>query len=115
ACFLTAAWPLRWSLPACAGLVAAGVGAALVVDEPALLVPAFLVVPIALSMIGTRAVVGVSEREARLRRALGAADERDRGGGDLRGGLGHTRTPWTSRAQRAYGRRDTAPAAARGE
>src|SRR5699024_10113210 len=28
ACFLTAAWPLRWSVPACAGLVAAGVGAA---------------------------------------------------------------------------------------
>ena len=112
ACFLTAAWPLHWSVPACAGLVAAGVGAALVVDEPALLVPAFLVVPIALSMIGTRAVVGVSEREARLRRALGAADERDRVGRDLHDVLGHTLTALTIRAQLADALVDTDPEAA---
>lgn len=115
ACFLTAAWPLRWSVPACAGLVAAGVGAALVVDEPALLVPAFLVVPIALSMIGTRAVVGVSEREARLRRALGAADERDRVGRDLHDVLGHTLTALTIRAQLADALVDTDPEAAHRE
>src|SRR5699024_11851242 len=101
ACCLPAACPLRGSLPACAGLVAAGVGAALVVDEPALFVPAFLVVPIALSMIGTRAAVGVSEREARLRRALGAADERDRVGRDLHDVLGHALHAYAIRSQLA--------------
>src|SRR5699024_392290 len=58
---------------------------------------------------------GVSEREARLRRALGAADERDRVGRDLHDVLGHTLTALTIRAQLADALVDTDPEAAHRE
>lgn len=115
ACFVTAAWPLRWSVPTSLGLMVTGAATALIVGESALLIPAFLVVPIALSMIGTRVSVGVSERESRLRRALGAADERDRVGRDLHDVLGHTLTALTIRAQLADTLVDTDPEAAHRE
>lgn len=115
ACFLAAAWPLRRSIPVAFALIAAGVLTALAVGETTLFIPALLVVPVALSMIGTRIAVGISEREADLRRALGAAEERDRVGRDLHDVLGHTLTALTIRAQLADRLVETDPAAARRE
>lgn len=101
ACFVAAVWPLHASVPASLALLATGAVTAGVVGEPTLFIPAFLVIPIALSMIGTRLSVGMSEREGRLRRALGAAEERERVGRDLHDVLGHTLTALTIRAQLA--------------
>lgn len=115
ACFVTAVWPLRWSVPSALALIAAGVVTALAVGENALLIPAFLVIPVAMSMIGTRVSVGVSEREGHLRRALGAADERERVGRDLHDVLGHTLTALTIRAQVADTLVDSDPEAAHRE
>lgn len=115
ACFATAVWPLRWSVPSALALIAAGVVTAFVVGENALLIPALLVIPVAMSMIGTRVSVGVSEREGHLRRALGAADERERVGRDLHDVLGHTLTALTIRAQVADTLVDADPEAAHRE
>lgn len=111
ACFVTAAWPLFWSVPLSLAFLAGGAATALWVGEPALFIPAFLVIPVALSMIGTRVSVGMSEREGALRRALGAAEERDRVGRDLHDVLGHTLTALTIRAQLANALVDSDPEA----
>lgn len=115
ACFAAAAWPLRLSVPTGVGLIAVGGAAAWGEGEPGLLIPAFLVVPVVMSIIGTRLSVGMSEREGRLRRALGAAEERDRVGRDLHDVLGHTLTALTIRAQLADRLLESDPDAARGE
>lgn len=115
ACFIAAAWPLRRSVPAAIGLIALGAGAAYLESRPGMLIPAFLVIPVVMSMIGTRISVGVSVREGSLRRALGVAEERERVARDLHDVLGHTLTALTIRAQLARARLDSDPEAARRE
>lgn len=115
ACFVTAAWPLRRSVPASLAMIGVGVVTAVMTGSLGPLIPAFLVVPVAMSMAGTRISVGVAEREAQLRRALGVAEERDRMARDLHDVLGHTLTALTIRTQLARALVDTDPAATRSE
>ena len=115
ACFVSAAWPLRRSVPTSLAMIAAGVITAVVTGSPGPLIPAFLVVPVAMSMAGTRISVGVADREATLRRALGVAEERERMARDLHDVLGHTLTALTIRTQLARALVDTDTAATRGE
>lgn len=115
ACFVTAAWSLRRSVPASLAMITAGVITAVVTGSPGPLIPAFLVVPVAMSMAGTRISVGVADREATLRRALGVAEERERMARDLHDVLGHTLTALTIRTQLARALVDTDTAATRGE
>ena len=68
-----------------------------------------------MSMAGTRISVGVADREATLRRALGVAEERDRMVRGLHDLLGHTLTALTIRTQLARALVDTDTAATRGE
>lgn len=115
ACVIAAAWPPRWSIPASAALIAVGVAVALRADAAGMLVPAFLVIPVVLSMLGTRIAVGVSDREDHYRRALDMVEERERVARDLHDVLGHTLTALTIRAQLARAKLDADPDAARGE
>ena len=115
ACFVAAAWPLRRSVPTAVALILTGVVAALVENTVGMLIPAFLVIPVALSMFGTRISMGVSEREVHYRRALGVAEERDRVARDLHDVLGHTLTALTIRAQLAGAQLDADPESTRRE
>lgn len=115
ACFIAAAWPLRRSVPAAVALILIGCGAALFESNVAMLIPCFLVIPVVLSMIGTRISVGISDREGHYRRALGVVEERERMARDLHDVLGHTLTALTIRAQLARARLDSDPDITRAE
>jgi two-component system sensor histidine kinase DesK len=115
ACFTAAAWPLRRSVPAAVALIVLGCGAALLESNVAMLIPCFLVIPVVLSMIGTRISVGISDREGHYRRALGVVEERERMARDLHDVLGHTLTALTIRAQLARARLDSDPDITRAE
>ena len=114
-CFVIAAWPLRRSVPATLVLIGIGVVTAYALDELGALIPALIVVPVALSMAGTRISVGISVREVHFRRALGVVEERERVARDLHDVLGHTLTALTIRAQLAQAQLDSDPEAARRE
>lgn len=114
-CFVSAAWPLRRSVPATLVLIGIGVVTAYALDELGALIPALIVVPVALSMAGTRISVGISVREVHFRRALGVVEERERVARDLHDVLGHTLTALTIRAQLAQAQLDSDPEAARRE
>lgn len=115
ACFVAAAWPLRRSVPTAIALIITGTVAALVANTVGMLIPAFLVIPVVLSMLGTRISVGISDREGHYRRALGVVEERERVARDLHDVLGHTLTALTIRAQLARAQLDSDPDAARSE
>ncbi len=115
ACFVAAAWPIRRSVPTAISLIVIGTVAALVEKTWGMLVPGFLVIPVVLSMLGTRISVGISDREGHYRRALGVAEERERVARDLHDVLGHTLTALTIRAQLARAQLDSDPDAARAE
>lgn len=115
ACFVAAVWPLRWSVPTAVALIIVGAGAALLEREVGMLIPCFLVIPVVLSMIGTRISVGVSDRESHYRRVLGVVEERERVARDLHDVLGHTLTALTIRAQVARAQLNADPDAARAE
>lgn len=115
ACFVAAAWPIRRSVPTAITLIVIGTVAALVEKTWGMLVPGFLVIPVVLSMLGTRISVGISDREGHYRRALGVAEERARVARDLHDVLGHTLTALTIRAQLARAQLDSDPDAARTE
>ncbi|GLB63581.1 hypothetical protein NCCP2495_14600 [Dietzia sp. NCCP-2495] len=115
ACYVTAVWPLRWSIPVSMGFIAIGSATAFGIGEVGPLIPALLVVPVSLSMAGTRISVGVSVREVHFRRALGVVEERERVARDLHDVLGHTLTALSIRAQLAQARLDTDPDATRAE
>lgn len=115
ASYVTAAWPLRWSVPVSSGFIAIGAVTAYGTGDVGPLIPALLVIPVALSMAGTRISVGISVREVHFRRALGVVEERERVARDLHDVLGHTLTALTIRAQLAQARLDTDPESTRAE